>query len=228
LDSASFIVDDQFDSSCDFQQHVLRQHRQYLSKFLGALVEAGREFEVTPADEWEAGQLLALYGAVNEAAAYVHAIRAQERPEAVPKTKAQLKEFAARSLRNRRLRFQRRRLLMKLLGDVRHICDVVVARHWPEAQSRLQTEIEDNSPQKTERLNDAVHKIGLFQIPRLHDVVEVWLTSFDKLHGGGHYGRNLYLVDLNTVSQWIEASQAAVRQTLSRAGPTVRKMTIEM
>jgi hypothetical protein len=189
---------------------LLKAPRDYCAMFSEALSEIRHEFEIKPADEWEGGHLLTLYGAANVAGEATRAPRNLQ--------------LLYRDLTEAALAHQRH-LLASFFEEVTYICEIVVTRHWPDAVSRLEAEIADYSPKKTDRLNLAVRQVGLQDIPRLRTVVDLWLSSLDKPDSFG-YRLEITREQLVRSSSWMQTCLDAVRLILSNAGAATREMTL--
>lgn len=212
IDSGCYVPDERTspDSGESIQaaNHLSASHnpQKYYAMFLAALSEIRYEFEIQPADEWEAGHLLVMYGAANAAAAFDDTPRRSRSKRLLPARRSRSKHF----------------LTERFLSEVVFICQIVVARHWPDALLRLEAEMADEAPKKAARLNHTVEQLRLKNIPELQTAVNLWLSSFDR-PDYGH--RETTIEQVEHFSARMETCLDSVRQVLSNAGPTLQAFT---
>src|ERR1043166_2314103 len=221
-DTRLYVPDTESDHSGEEPRDTgARGIQELYAHILETLAEIRREFELEPANDWEAGHLLTLYGAARAAAAPL---------EAAPKPRRKLKardrswSFLGQHSPERSL-WRKRRSIEIFLNDMTHICEIVVARHWPDALPRLEEATGSDGLRKTERLNNAVKQLGLLDVPTLRTIVDVWLGSFDKPANYSDGDRLLH-DDLDRTMLWMDAWLAGGQRVLSNAGPTMKLATL--
>jgi hypothetical protein len=189
------------------------------ARYLEALVEVRRDFECQPPAAWEAGRLLAVYGVAKQASACFKAIPST----ALNRNLGLFPRFRLHAdVDDGLYRYSYR--LEDFLGETLHLCQIIVARHWPSADSRLRGCIEGSSKGKVELLNCELEKLGIFRRPKIRSVVDVWLSSFDKPDGWHHPIERLSEQNVSQTVQFLDASLVVLSQVLSTAGPEVCNM----
>jgi hypothetical protein len=179
-------------------------------QYIKALTEVRLAFEQSGTDDWETAQLLMLYGVATEAAGAAQV--AGELPSS----------FEHRE--HRRLPRLQDRHLEDLLGHIVHVCELVIARHWPNAPVRLEAATKNKMRGRVRRMNRTLKELDMLAIPEIRGVVDLWLRSFDRPY---RWGRENGIHGRNCV-EFIDACLSIIRAMLVRSGPIAQTVTTEM
>lgn len=221
-------------------------------RYLEALAELRREFARYPADEWESGQLLKLYGIAIEAAAAADPVQ-----EALSSARKVTDKKFGRSLLQFTVQADHKlrmfcRGLEQFFEQITHLSEIVIERHWPEAPSKIDALVSGKKSGKVDLLNSALNELNLIGQPFIQAIIDVWLSGFERpalysqrrlvedaiLNGSyciekqTNYDCKFRLRNVaertRSAVQFFEACQVVLRHTLSDAGQAVQNMTVAM